>query len=124
MRTIGTLPWPAATWNLMWLSHPGLDQLPGAGAHWWKVYPVRTGLLGAIVKDLFADPALRAQLLRHPTGFIEWFEQADHSTRHCAATLDGADWTHTVLARAAQAEARLLGQRPPLRVHRGQLMWG
>ena len=93
-------------WNLMWLSYPMLDKLPGAGADWHLVYKTEPGLFPAIVTDVSLYDTLHGMLHEHPAKFAAWFAKEDHSA--CATYgVDGAGWVATVLARAEEAAVRL-----------------
>lgn len=93
-------------WNLMWLSYPMLDKLPGAGADWHLVYKTEPGLFPAIVTDVSLYDTLHGMLHEHPAKFAAWFAKEDHSA-WATYGVDGAGWVATVLARAEEAAVRL-----------------
>ena len=66
-------------WNLMWLSYPMLDKLPGAGPDWHLVYKTEPGLFPAIVTDVSLYDTLHEMLHEHPAKFAAWFAKEDHS---------------------------------------------
>lgn len=105
-----------AVWNLFWLSVPALDVLPdhGGKSDWYKHYMPVPGAIRTITADAIADEAMFRKLLMHPTRFINFFEREDHSIYSSYDALGGETWVHTVLARAAVAEARMRGALPPL----------
>ncbi|QKV58157.1 MAG: hypothetical protein HT580_13980 [Dechloromonas sp.] len=53
-------------WNLMWLSYPMLDNLPGVGPDWHLVYKTEPGLFPAIVTDVSLYDTLHEMLHEHP----------------------------------------------------------
>ena len=105
-----------ATWNLFWLSSPGVDYLPGAGAGWWTSYTPNPAATQAIVRDAVEDEVLFRKLLMHPLRFQQWFEdEPDHSIYDSYDALGGDDWVKTVLRRAGEAIVRIDAGLPPKR---------
>ncbi len=96
-------------WNLMWLSYPMLDKLPGAGADWHLVYKTEPGLFPAIVTDVSLYDTLHGMLHEHPAKFAAWFAKEDHSA-WAIYNVGGSSWVATVLARAEEAAVRLASQ--------------
>ena len=96
-------------WNLMWLSYPMLDKLPGAGADWHLVYKTEPGLFPAIVTDVSLYDTLHEMLHEHPAKFAAWFAKEDHSA-WAIYNVGGSSWVATVLARAEEAAVRLASQ--------------
>lgn len=97
-----------ALWNLMWLSHPALDALPGAGDKWYDKYVAKPGLFPACVLDVNEYETLNAMLREHPAKFAAWFAKEDHKPWHTYA-VGGDEWVTTVLARADEAALRIAG---------------
>ena len=93
-------------WNLMWLSYPMLDKLPGAGPDWHLVYKTEPGLFPAIVTDVSLYDTLHGMLHEHPAKFAAWFAKENHSA-WATYKFGGANWVSTVLARADEAAVRL-----------------
>ena len=96
-------------WNLMWLSYPMLDKLPGAGPDWHLVYKTEPGLFPAIVTDVSLYDTLHEMLHEHPAKFAAWFAKEDHSA-WSTYIFGGDQWVSTVLARADEASVRLASQ--------------
>ena len=96
-------------WNLMWLSYPMLDKLPGAGPDWHLVYKTEPGLFPAIVTDVSLYDTLHGMLHEHPAKFAAWFAKEDHSA-WAIYNVGGSSWVATVLARAEEAAVRLASQ--------------
>lgn len=101
-----------AVWNLFWLSVPGLDNLPGSGRRWHKVYKPVENALATIVTDVLEDEVLYRKLMMHPEQFYDWFEREDHTIFDCHEVLGGDIWVETVLTRAQAAIDRLIIQNP------------
>lgn len=96
-------------WNMMWLSYPMLDKLPGAGKDWHLVYKTEPGLFPAIVTDVSLYDTLHEMLHEHPAKFAAWFAKGDHSA-WAIYNVGGSSWVATVLARAEEAAVRLASQ--------------
>ncbi|MBK7804329.1 MAG: hypothetical protein IPJ55_17040 [Chloracidobacterium sp.] len=94
-----------AIWNLMWLSFPPLDNLPGSGKEWYLGYKSDPHLFGAIVSDVGIYDDLDTMLHEHPAKFAAWFAKEDHSA-WATYKVGGAEWVATVLARAEGAAVR------------------
>lgn len=94
-----------AIWNLMWLSFPPLDNLPGSGKGWYLGYKSDPHLFGAIVADVTLYNTLNDKLNEHPARFAAWFAKEDHSA-WAAYKVGGDEWVATVLARAEEAAVR------------------
>ena len=96
-------------WNMMWLSYPMLDKLPGAGPDWHLVYKSEPGLFTSIVTDVSLYDTLHEMLYEHPAKFAAWFAKEDHSA-WAIYNVGGSSWVATVLARAEEAAVRLASQ--------------
>lgn len=108
LRTVRTMEEHEAIWNLMWLSFPQLDTLPGAGANWYKGYTAKPGLFPACAQDVNEYETLAEMLKCHPAEFAKWFAKEDHKVWHCYA-IGSDEWVSTVLARAEEAATRISG---------------
>lgn len=93
-------------WNLMWLSYPMLDKLPGAGPDWHLVFKTEPGLFPAIVTDVSIYDTLHEMLHEHPAKFAAWFAKEDHSA-WATFGVGGSEWVATVTERANQAAIRI-----------------
>lgn len=93
-------------WNLMWLSYPMLDNLPGVGPDWHLVYKTEPGLFPAIVTDVSLYDTLHEMLHEHPAKFAAWFAKEDHSA-WATFGVGGSEWVATVTERANQAAMRI-----------------
>ena len=93
-------------WNMMWLSYPMLDKLPGAGKDWHLVYKSEPGLFAAIVSDVSIYDDLHLMLHEHPAKFAAWFAKEDHSA-WATYGVGGSEWVATVTERANQAAMRI-----------------
>ena len=102
VRTTAQLENGLQIWNLMWLSHPPLDTLPGAGANWYEGYMADPDLYGAIARDVNTYDALREKLDDHPAIFAAWFAKEYHQVFECYK-VKGQAWVDTVLERAKKA---------------------
>ena len=98
-----------AIWNLMWLSYPSLDKMPGAGKDWHMVHTPNPQLTGAFSTDVNIYDDLNDMLLQHPAKFAAWFAKEDHKA-WAAYKVGGDAWVSTVLARAEDASVRLSSQ--------------
>lgn len=105
-----------AIWNMFWLSVPSLDNIPGAGKNWTKVYTPVPGALGSIISDVSGDEPLYRKVLMHPYAFMSFFERQDHSIFDTYAQLGGQRWVDTVMERAELAGARLTLRNPAVTV--------
>ena len=105
VRTSQCLEEKEAIWNLMWLSNPTLDTLPGAGADWHVKFDQKPGLAPACVMDVNEYETLARMLKEHPAKFAAWFAKEDHKAWHCYK-FGGASWVATVLSRADEAATR------------------
>ena len=99
----------ATIWNMMWLSYPMLDKIPGAGKDWHLVYKSSPELFAAIVSDVNIYDDLHLMLHEHPAKFAAWFAKEDYSA-WATYGVGGAGWVATVLARAEEAAVRLSSQ--------------
>jgi hypothetical protein len=99
----------ATIWNMMWLSYPMLDKIPGAGKDWHLVYKSNPELFAAIVSDVNIYDDLHFMLHQHPAKFAAWFAKEDHSA-WVTYKVGGAGWVAMVLARAEEAAVRLASQ--------------
>lgn len=95
-----------AVWNLMWLSYPMLDKLPGSGKDWYLGYKSDPALFGAIVADVTVYDTLNDKLNEHPAKFASWFAKEDHSA-WATYKVGGDVWVATALARAEAVAVRL-----------------
>lgn len=106
VRSVADLSLAPAVWNLTWLSIPTLDNLPGAGKEWHKVYLAPVELQGAIVTDVYEDEVLYRKLCMSPVVFLDWWRREDH-TIYDAYEVGGKDWVDTVTRRAELTVARM-----------------
>lgn len=106
IKAISKLDLAPAVWNLMWLSHPQVDNLPGAGDNWHKVYTTPEDLQKALIRDVYDDEVLYRKLCMTPIAFLDWWRREDH-TIYDAYDVGGKDWVETVTSRAEEAAARL-----------------
>lgn len=93
-------------WNLMWLSYPMFDTIPGSGKDWFHGYIAHPALFGAIVSDVGIYDDLDTMLHEHPAKFAAWFAKEDHSA-WATYEVGGSEWVATVLTRAGEAAVRL-----------------
>lgn len=89
-------------WNLFWLSNPNIDNLPGAGKDWWKVYRPLKQSLSAVAGDVMSDEVLYRKLLMPVHRFAEWFERADHKVYLSYKVFGGDLWVSAVMSRAKE----------------------
>lgn len=95
-----------AVWNLMWLTYPTLDNVPGTGKDWWKHHLAKPDMCGALVEDVNSYDTLCEKLSGHPAKFAAWFAKEDHSAWACYKA-GGDKWVATVTERANQAAMRM-----------------
>ena len=81
----------ATIWNMMWLSYPMLDKIPGAGSDWHLVYKSSPELFAAIVSDVNIYDDLHLMLHEHPAKFAAWFAKEDHSA-WAICNVGGSGW--------------------------------
>jgi hypothetical protein len=108
VRTIINFDEGPSIWNLLWLSYPKLDNIPGSGLNWTRVYISSPDLFSAAIHDVNEYATLAQMLKEHPAKFAKWFAKEDHKAWHCYA-IGGEDWVSTVLARAQEAVNRVWG---------------
>ena len=106
VATIAKLDLSEAIWNMVWLSMPQLDNLPGSGKDWHKVFTTTPGLQAALVTDVYEDEVLYRKLLMPPHRFLEWWKREDH-TIYDAYEIGGKEWAVTVTQRAEEATVRM-----------------
>lgn len=104
---LATLDYGDAAWNLMWLSDPRIDKVPGAGGKWSEHYTAKDGALSALISDVRDDIVLCSKLRMPPSKFLEWFRREDASVFDCYPIYGREVWVETVKARAAEAMRRL-----------------
>lgn len=90
-------------WNMMWLSAPKLDRLPGVGQHWHRHYTVTPGLLQSIVFDIADIPDLITSLTQHPLTFEQWFVRQNHTDFRTYHAAGQNVWVKTVSERCEMA---------------------
>ena len=105
-RTILNTSEPEALWNMVWLSFPLLDNLPGSGARWYEKYKSDPDVYRAASMDVLNYDYLAEMLKEHPAKFAAWFAKQDHKSWACYENGGGA-WVATVLERAAQSATNL-----------------
>ena len=108
IRTIIKFDEGPAIWNLLWMSYPKLDKIPGSGLNWTKVYIASPDLFSAAIHDVNEYETLAQMLKEHPAKFAKWFAKEDVKSWHLYG-VGGAEWAATVLSRAEEAAARIAG---------------
>lgn len=106
IKAVAALDLAPAVWNMVWLSIPQIDNLPGSGADWHKVFRTPEGLQSAIVTDIYEDEVLYRKALMPPHRFLEWWKREDH-TIYDAYEIGGKEWAVTVTQRAEEATVRM-----------------
>lgn len=112
---------PGPLWNLFWLSNPGLDKIPEAGARWWRVYRPDATLLSTLIRDVYNDAALTSQVVEHPFVFLNWFEAQEHRDYLTYEAHGGRRWVDTVLQRSDEAATRIVTLSPSIKILGGKL---
>ena len=96
-----------ALWNLLWLSNPTVDTLPGSGKKWYVGYSAVEGFMAASMTDLYADADLYHALMRSPKDFLNYWRNMKHDEYDMYA-VGGDKWVATVTERAEEAMLRLM----------------
>jgi hypothetical protein len=114
IRTISQAgQWSPEIWNLMWLSSPTIDTLPGSTAKgYWKNYRSWPELVRAVINDAIGDEQLRDALAKPPAVFHSWFCNQRDYTIFDVWDVAGPAWVETVADRADQAAMARLSDRP------------
>jgi len=105
VRTIRTFDEGDAIWNLLWLSYPKLDNIPGSGLKWHQKYISSPELFSAAIRDVNEYATLAEKLKKHPAEFAKWFAKEDVTHWHLYE-VGGAEWAAAVLSRAEEAATR------------------
>lgn len=114
------MPYPAAIWNLLWLSVPELDALLRVDAStplpqgWHEPNFKVTSALRPVIADALEDEEMRGMLICHPDRFLAWFSKEDHTIFDCYDGI-GPHWVDTVMDRAEQAARIITPPKPVLR---------
>ena len=96
-----------ALWNMLWLSNPTVDTLPGSGKKWYVGYKPIEGFTAAMVADLYADEGLYPALMRSPKDFLNYWRNLELAEYDMYA-VGGDKWVATVTERAEEAMLRLM----------------
>lgn len=100
-------------WNLMWLSLPSVDSLPGSSAKgYWRNYISSPEMVRAIVADAISDEKLYAMLSRPPATFHGWWCAEIDYTIYDTWNVAGPSWVEGVADRSDAAALRGLVSRP------------
>lgn len=96
------------TWNLVWLSIPGVDQLLGKDFNIGKaestVNPTAVGSLSALKTTLY-NPSLAEIMGNSPIQFVQAFQDSfDLSKMRVWDLLNGQEWVETMTRRAYEAD--------------------
>ena len=96
-----------ALWNMLWLSNPTIDTLPGSGKKWYAGYSVVDGLMKATLDDLYADADLYHALMRSPKDFLKYWRNLE-LTEYEVYKLGGDKMVAVITERAEEAMLRLM----------------
>lgn len=94
-------------WNMLWLSNPTIDTLPGSGKKWFMGYKSVEGFMAAAIADLYADEGLYNALMRSPKDFLNYWRNLE-LTEYDMYAVGGDTWVATVTERAEEAMLRLM----------------
>lgn len=112
-RQIAKSPWAAEIWNLLWLSLPTVDSLPGSTATgYWRRYSSWPEIIKSVVADATQDEVFRDMLTKPPAVFHAWFcAEADY-TIYDTWDVCGPTWVEHVADRSDEASLRRLSSKP------------
>ena len=96
-----------ALWNLLWLSNPTIDTLPGSGRKWYVGYSAVEGFMAAALDDLYADADLYNALMRSPKDFLNYWRKLE-LPEYEIYKLGGDKMVAVITERAEEAMLRLM----------------
>jgi len=108
VRTVIKFDEGPSIWNLLWLSYPKFDHIPGSGLRWYEKYVANPDIISAAIYDVNGYAILAQMLKEHPARFAKWFAKEDVKPWHLYG-VGGAEWAATVLSRSEEAAARIAG---------------
>lgn len=100
-------------WNLLWLSLPSVDSLPGSSPKgYWRNFISVPDLLVAVIADAISDEKLRQMLSLSPAIFHSWWCAESDYTIYDTWHVAGPAWVEGVADRSDAAAVRGLTTLP------------